>query len=195
MQKKGHKKIKTKKQAKSFLTNHIGLLKKDMLQCKIELVRPIVWKQPLKDEGSPDWNEFDELDNSQIKALLQLYKESEVYDFQDDLGCMFQDLENVLRKIKLTDKQREVLELWKSGMTIKNIAKELNKKPQAINQMLDTVVNKIVQVYEEQLEDWYYLNICKGEYKKCNKCGEIKLINKFNKNGKGGVRNMCKICQ
>lgn len=195
MQKKGHKKIKTKKQAKSFLTNHIGLLKKDMLQCKIELVRPIVWKQPLKDEGCPDWNEFDELDNSQIKALLQLYKESEVYDFQDDLGCMFQDLENVLRKIKLTDKQREVLELWKSGMTIKNIAKELNKKPQAINQMLDTVVNKIVQVYEEQLEDWYYLNICKGEYKKCNKCGEIKLINKFNKNGKGGVRNMCKICQ
>ena len=195
MQKKGHKKIKTKKQDKSFLTNHIGLLKKDMLQCKIELARPIVWKQPLKDEGCPDWNEFDELDNSQIKALLQLYKESEVYDFQDDLGCMFQDLENVLRKIKLTDKQREVLELWKSGMTIKNIAKELNKKPQAINQMLDTVVNKIVQVYEEQLEDWYYLNICKGEYKKCNKCGEIKLINKFNKNGKGGVRNMCKICQ
>ena len=195
MQKKGHKKIKTNKQAKSFLTNHIGLLKKDMLQCKIELARPIVWKQPLKDEGCPDWNEFDELDNSQIKALLQLYKESEVYDFQDDLGCMFQELENVLRKIKLTDKQREVLELWKSGMTIKNIAKELNKKPQAINQMLDTVVNKIVQVYEEQLEDWYYLNICKGEYKKCNKCGEVKLINKFNKNGKGGVRNMCKICQ
>ena len=61
--------------------------------------------------------------------------------------------------------------------------------------MLDTVVEKIVQVYEEKIEDIYYLNICKGEYKKCNKCGEIKLINKFNKNGKGGVRNMCKICQ
>ena len=178
-----------------IISKQLGKIKEDINICLLELIRPIVWKQPLKDEGCPDWNEFDELDNSQIKALLQLYKESEVYDFQDDLGCMFQDLENVLRKIKLTDKQREVLELWKSGMTIKNIAKELNKKPQAINQMLDTVVNKIVQVYEEQLEDWYYLNICKGEYKKCNKCGEIKLINKFNKNGKGGVRNMCKICQ
>ena len=44
--------------------------------------------------------------------------------------------------------------------------------------MLDTIVEKIVQVYEEQLEDWYYLNINKGKYKKCNKCGEIKLINK-----------------
>ena len=195
MQSKGHVKIKTEKQAKYFLTNHIGLLKKDMLQCKIELVRPIIWKQPLKDEGSPDWDEFDELNNSHIKSLLQLYKESEIYDFQDDLGCMFQDLENVLSEVKLTDKQREVLNLWMGGMTIKNIAKELNRDRRAIEKMLDTVIEKIVQVYEEQMEDWYYLNINKGEYKKCNKCGEVKLINKFNKNGKGGIRNMCKICQ
>ena len=195
MQSKGHVKIKTEKQAKYFLTNHIGLLKKDMLQCKIELVRPIVWKQPLKDEGSPDWDEFDELNNSHIKSLLQLYKESEIYDFQDDLGCMFQDLENVLNEVRLTDKQREVLNLWMGGMTIKNIAKELNRDRRAIEKMLDTVIEKIVQMYEEQMEDWYYLNINKGEYKKCNKCGEVKLINKFNKNGKGGIRNMCKICQ
>lgn len=195
MQSKGHVKIKTEKQAKYFLTNHIGLLKKDMLQCKIELVRPIVWKQPLKDEGSSDWDEFDELNNSHIKSLLQLYKESEIYDFQDDLGCMFQDLENVLSEVKLTDKQREVLKLWMSGMTIKNISKELNKKQQAISQMLDTIVEKIVKVYEEQIEDWYYLNIRKGEYKKCNKCGEVKLINKFNKNGKKGYLSICKKCR
>ena len=195
MQLKGHVKIKTEKQAKYFLTNHIGLLKKDMLQCKIELARPIVWKQPLKDEGSPDWDEFDELNNSHIKSLLQLYKESEIYDFQDDLGCMFQDLENVLNKVKLTDKQREVLELWMSGMTIKNISKELNRNTSVISRMLDTVVEKIVQVYEEQMEDLYYLNIVKGEYKKCTKCGDVKLINKFNKNGKRGLKSMCKKCE
>lgn len=195
MQSKGHVKIKTEKQAKYFLTNHIGLLKKDMLQCKIELVRPIVWKQPLKDEGSPDWDEFDELNNSHIKSLLQLYKESEIYDFQDDLGCMFQDLENVLNKVKLTDKQREVLKLWMSGMTIKNISKELNRNISVISRMLDTVVEKIVQVYEEQMEDLYYLNIVKGEYKKCTKCGDVKLINKFNKNGKRGLKSMCKKCE
>ena len=195
MQLKGHVKIKTEKQAKYFLTNHIGLLKKDMLQCKIELVKPIVWKQPLKDEGSPDWNEFDELNNSHIKSLLQLYKESEIYDFQDDLGCMFQDLENVLSEVKLTNKQREVLNLWMSGMTIKNISKELNRDKSTISRMLDTIVEKIVQVYEEQLENWYYLNIRKGEYKKCSKCGEVKLINKFNKNGKKGYLSICKKCR
>ena len=61
--------------------------------------------------------------------------------------------------------------------------------------MLDTVVEKIVQVYEEQMEDLYYLNIVKGEYKKCTKCGDIKLINKFNKNGKRGLKSMCKKCE
>ena len=152
-------------------------------------------KKLLKDNGGVTWDCLDTLDVTHVKPLLQLYREKDEYDFTSDIDCILYDLGQVLNKVKLTDKQSEVLELWMHGMTIKNIAKELNKKPQAINQMLDTVVNKIVQVYEEQLEDCYYLNICKGEDKKCNKCGEIKLINKFNKNGKGGVRNMCKICQ
>ena len=152
-------------------------------------------KKLLKDNGSVTWDCLDILDVTHVKPLLQLYREKDEYDFTSDIDCILYDLGVVLNKVKLTDKQQEVLELWIDGMTIKNISKELNKKQQAISQMLDTIVEKIVKVYEEQIEDWYYLNINKGEYKKCNKCGEIKLINKFNKNGKGGIRNMCKICQ
>ena len=152
-------------------------------------------KKLLKDNGSVTWDCLDTLDVTHVKPLLQLYREKDEYDFTSDIDCILYDLGQVLNKVKLTDKQNEVLELWMHGVTIKNIAKELNKKPQAINQMLDTVVNKIVQVYEEQLENWYYLNICKEKYKKCNKCGEIKLINKFNKNGKRGLKSMCKKCE
>ena len=195
MQNKGYKKIKTNKQAKTFLMNHISKLKNDMIQTKIELIRPINFKAPLKDNGQADWNEFDELDSTHIKALLQLYKESEVYDFQSDLGCMFQDLEIVLKEVELTDKQEELLHMWKNGMTIKNIAKELGKDRKSVESMLNTIIKKITMVYEEKIEDIYYLNICKGEYKLCSKCSEVKLINKFNKNGKGGIRSICKICQ
>ena len=85
IQNKGHTRIKTEKQAKSFLVNHIGELKKDMLQAKIKLVRPIVWKAPLKDEGEADWNELDTLDITHVKALLQLYREKEEYDFTSDI--------------------------------------------------------------------------------------------------------------
>ena len=195
MQNKGHTRIKTEKQAKSFLVNHIGELKRDMLQAKIKLVRPIVWKAPLKDEGGADWNELDTLDITHVKALLQLYREKEEYDFTSDIDCILYDLGQVLKKVKFTDKQKEVLDLWMKGGTIKNIAKELNKPTGKVCNFLDRIVNKIVEIYEEELEDWYYLNVCKGEYKKCNVCGEIKLTNKFNKNGKQGLMPMCKKCR
>lgn len=195
MQNKGYKKIKTNKQAKTFLMNHIGKLKNDMVQTKIELIRPINFKAPLKDNGQADWNEFDELDLTHIKALLQLYKESEVYDFQSDLGCMFQDLETVLKEVELTDKQEELLHMWKNGMTIKNIAKELGKDRKSVESMLNTIIKKITMVYEEKIEDIYYLNIRKGEYKRCSKCGEVKLVNKFNKNGSKGLLSICKKCR
>ena len=195
MQNKGHTRIKTEKQAKSFLVNHIGELKRDMLQAKIKLVRPIVWKAPLKDKGGADWNELDVLDIAHVKALLQLYREKEEYDFTSDIDCILYDLGQVLKKVKFTKKQNEVLNLWMKGDTVKNIAKELNRDTTTITRNLDTIVRNIVQAYEEELEDIYYLNICKGEYKKCNVCGEVKLTNKFNKNGKQGLMPMCKKCR
>ena len=152
-------------------------------------------KKLLKDNGSVTWDCLDTLDVTHVKPLLQLYREKDEYDFTSDIDCILYDLGIVLNKVKLTDKQNEVLELWMHGATIKNIAKELNRDTTTISRNLDIIVKNIVQAYEEQLEDWYYLNICKGEYKRCSKCGEVKLINKFNKNGKKGLKPMCKICQ
>ena len=152
-------------------------------------------KKLLKDNGSVTWDCLDTLDVTHVKPLLQLYREKDEYDFTLDIDCILYDSGQVLNKVKLTDKQNEVLELWMHGATIKNIAKELNRDTTTISRNLDIIVKNIVQAYEEQLEDWYYLNICKGEYKRCSKCGEVKLINKFNKNGKKGLKPMCKICQ
>ena len=152
-------------------------------------------KKLLKDNGSVTWDCLDILDVTHVKPLLQLYREKDEYDFTSDIDCILYDLGQVLNKVKLTDKQSEVLELWMHGMTIKNIAKELNKDTTTITRNLDIIVKNIVQAYEEQLEDWYFLNICKGEYKKCNVCREVKLVSKFNKNGKKGLKPMCKICQ
>lgn len=152
-------------------------------------------KKLLKDNGAVTWDCLDTLDVTHVKPLLQLYREKEEYDFTSDIDCILYDLGRVLKKVKFTDKQKEVLDLWMKGGTIKNIAKELNKPTGKVCNFLDRIVNKIVEIYEEELEDWYYLNVCKGEYKKCNVCGEIKLTNKFNKNGKQGLMPMCKKCR
>ena len=178
-----------------LLKKHIKLLKNDMIDfVKIDK-RPIVFKQPLKDEGCPIWDEFDELDKTHVKALLQVHRDMETVDFQSDLMCMLYDLQKVLEEVKLTDNQQEVLNLWIKGCSVDDIANKSKKSKQAIRKTLDKLVDRIVNVYEEKMEDWYYLNVCKGTYKKCSQCGEIKLINKFNKNGKKGYKSMCKDCQ
>lgn len=62
---------------------------------------------------------------------------------------------------------------------------------------------KIPKLIASQAEDeylyWYYLNIKKGKYKKCSRCGQIKLAhNKYfskNKTSRDGYYSICKECR
>ena len=57
----------------------------------------------------------------------------------------------------------------------------------------------IASAAEDQFLDWYYLNVEKGKYKKCSRCGQIKLAhNKYfskNKTSKDGFYSICKCCR
>ena len=63
--------------------------------------------------------------------------------------------------------------------------------------------NKIPKLIASQAEDdylnWYYTNVEKGKWKKCSRCGQIKLAhNKFfskNKTSKDGFYSICKECR
>lgn len=52
---------------------------------------------------------------------------------------------------------------------------------------------------EDDLLKWYYTEVEKGEYKKCNRCGQIKLAHhKYfskNKTSKDGFYSICKCCR
>ena len=62
---------------------------------------------------------------------------------------------------------------------------------------------KIPKLIASQAEDeylyWYYLNIEKGKYKKCSRCGQVKLAhNKYfskNKTSRDGFYSICKKCR
>ena len=57
----------------------------------------------------------------------------------------------------------------------------------------------IASVAEDQWLDWYYLEKEKGKYKRCSRCGQIKLAhNKYfskNKTSKDGLYSICKQCR
>lgn len=57
----------------------------------------------------------------------------------------------------------------------------------------------IADAAQRQWLDWYYLNKEKGHYKKCNRCGQVKLAhNKYfsrNKTSRDGWYSICKECR
>ena len=166
-------------------------IKKDIIEVKKQLQMPIIWKAPLKDNGGADYDELDMFDKNVVKVLLQVHKQ---VDLQDDLSCILVDLDNLINDIKFTERQYEVLELWRNGLTIENISKELHVKESTVSITLDRAIDSIIKQYEKEYEEWYYLNIRKGTYKKCSKCGEVKLISQFSKNG-NRLRGNCKDCK
>ena len=191
------KKIKDKKvkddirNRKNILKKNLRLLKLDMLDAKKMIERPIIWKSPLKDSGCADYDALDMFDKEVVKELLRVHKG---VDLQDDLSCILVDLENLINKIEFTDKQRKVLELWSNGSATGEISKKLKIKPNTVVSCLNSVVDLIIKQYEKEYEEWYYLNIRKGEYKKCSRCGEVKLVSQFSKNG-NRLRVNCKNCK
>lgn len=167
-------------------------IKKDIIEVKKQLQMPIIWKAPLKDNGGADYDELDMFDKNVVKVLLQVHKQ---VDLQDDLSCILVDLDNLINNIKFTERQYEVLELWRNGLTIENISKELHVKENTVSITLDRAIDSIIKQYEKEYEEWYYLNIRKGTYKQCCRCGEIKLISQFDKKGKQGLQSRCKKCR
>lgn len=61
------------------------------------------------------------------------------------------------------------------------------------------IPNLIAQKAQDDYLDWYYLNVEKGKYKRCSRCGQIKLAQNryFSKNGtsKDGWYSICKSCR
>lgn len=61
------------------------------------------------------------------------------------------------------------------------------------------IPNLIAQQAQEDFLDWYYLYVEKGTYKRCSRCGQVKLAqNRYfskNKTSKDGWYSICKSCR
>ena len=173
-----------------YARKHVKTLKNDFLDAIEKKERPIVFKCPLPDEGFPEWSMFDETDPEHIKAALRVNRGN---DMQDELSVIIRDLEITVSQCKWTDRQKRILELLKTDMPLTQIAEEVKMRWGNFNKEYDRMCKRIVDKNYEKIEDWYYLNIRYGKYKKCNKCEEVKLISKFNKKG-DRLQPNCKDC-
>ena len=127
--------------------------------------------------------------------------------FHTDLWALMFDFDELLRKT-LADYPlyNRIVECKIAGMQnieIQKILEEEFNTTHSIEYISSLWRKKIPQllasVAEDEYLDYYYLEVEKGNYKKCNRCGQVKLAhNKYfskNKTSKDGWYSICKECR
>lgn len=188
-------KLNTKEDIHRLCKRQLKKVSDDMFELKKKKERPIVWKSPLRDSNSNplvDDDCIDLFDPIQVKALLSMSEERRMkYDLNPTI-------DKVLNSLELKEHHQEVLDLWKRGNTQREIAQTLGRSDDTIRKYMNLIIKNFINEYEKIYEDeYYYLSVCKGKFKTCSQCGEVKLTNRFTKNShsKDGIRTYCKVCE
>ena len=128
-------------------------------------------------------------------------------DFEGDLWALMEDFDQVSNAALAKYPLYEEIVIDKiDGLTNLEIQQALEFKfgvRHSLEYISSLWRNKIplliASAAEDRLLDWYYLNEAKGRYKRCSRCGKIKLAhNKYfskNKTSKDGFYSICKECR
>lgn len=154
----------------------------------------IYFKDVLKGSTVIDYDEFDFFNKNHVLALLNMPVRQIAPD--DDLSLVLYDLELLMNNIEIREEDLDIVNKYRGGISQDDIVKELGVSQQNVSQIINKLSDNVIQEYENIYEDWYYLDRVKGKYKKCSKCGEIKLHNKFRKDALkiDGLRYNCRQC-
>ena len=162
------------------------------------------------EEGYPIPKGVSLLDPVVCSAILCNYsrlKEDSYDRLEGDLYYLMLDFDEIADKaLKEYPLYEKIVECKVDGLQNTQI-QEILQMEFGIKHSLEYISSlwrkKIPKLIASQAEDeylyWYYLNIKKGKYKKCSRCGQIKLAhNKYfskNKTSRDGFYSICKCCR
>ena len=144
---------------------------------------------------------------STILCNYSLMKQESWGEFEKDLWYLMQEFDEVadaaLKDYPLYDR---ICEYKVDGLQNIDIQEKIQMEfgiKHSVEYISSLWRNKIPKLIASEAEDrllnWYFLNEMKGKYKKCSRCGEIKLAhNKYfskNKTSKDGFYSICKCCR
>ena len=144
---------------------------------------------------------------SAILCNYSRLKEDSYDRFEGDLYYLMLDFDEIADKaLKEYPLYEKIVECKVDGLQNTQI-QEILQMEFGIKHSLEYISSlwrkKIPKLIASQAEDeylyWYYLNIEKGKYKKCSRCGQVKLAhNKYfskNKTSRDGFYSICKKCR
>lgn len=137
---------------KNYVTIWIRDMKENQLAIKEAIRRPIKFKNPLKDEGAPDKLEgFDFMEKSHVEVLLPFISSE---DLMTDMGVLAHDLNVLIGRTKLSNRESEIVELFQEGFTTNDVQDELGIRKQNMKTYMGRIADKIVKTYETQVSEY-----------------------------------------
>ena len=150
-------------------------------------------------------------DQKHVSALLCNYsklKEDAWSKFSSDSYYLMEDLDNLIERT-LQDKYPLYYDLLiykidgKQNIEIQELLNEKHGIKHSVEYISSLWRNKIPKLLAEQAQEdyliWYYTMQERGKWKRCSRCGEVKLAhNRFfskNKTSKDGFYSICKCCR
>lgn len=110
---------------------------------------PIIFRDVLKDEGVP--NKLDVVDFMEEKDVIELLPFLSYEDLMTDLGLIVFDLNRLIDETNLSQKEQEVIQLFREGYTENDIVKELGIKKQNLKTYMLRISKKVVKTYEKRV--------------------------------------------
>ena len=144
---------------------------------------------------------------SAILCNYSLMKQESWGEFEKDLWYLMEEFDEVadaaLKDYPLYDR---ICEYKVDGLQNIDIQEKIQMEfgiKHSVEYISSLWRNKIPKLIASEAEDrllnWYFMNEMKGKYKKCSRCGEVKLAhNKYfskNKTSKDGFYSICKCCR
>ena len=144
---------------------------------------------------------------SAVLCNYSLLKQESWGEFEKDLWYLMQEFDEVadaaLKDFPLYDR---ICEYKVDGLQNTDIQEKIQLEfgiKHSVEYISSLWRNKIPKLIaseaEDRLLDWYFTTEMKGKYKKCSRCGQVKLAhNKYfskNKTSKDGFYSICKCCR
>ena len=198
-------------------------MRKDQYLIKDAYRRPIIPKATMRSRvpvalNSTEWHDGTNLTYSGISLLdfkvcsiilhnySKLKQEADGH-FDSDLYYLLESFDDITTKALADQPIYEQIVIYKvDGLANQDVSTKIQldfgvkHTAEYISSLWCNKIPKMIAMEaEKQWLDWYYLNIKKGKYKKCSRCGQIKLAdNRYfskNKTSKDSFYSICKKCR
>lgn len=179
------------------LQSNLKDVKDYMIDCKLSYMNRVMIKPPKCPTVHKVLEKIDYLDPTHIRGMLMLGNMK--LDPSKDMAVIANDINKKIKSMyslgQLSDRDMHIIEGIRFNVSQETLGKELGVTADAISKTLNRICDNIAKSFYDDHMDWYFLNVSKGKYKRCSKCGEVKLTNQFDKKGKQGLQSRCKSCR